>query len=408
MISGMTIKNFKCFDNFKIADFAPITILGGKNNIGKSSVLEAVLVQNVFIQPNYFAFLMNLHNELFTKDIKPYKVWDQLFFNTFESDSFEISYERPFLTITNQNKKDTVSDSLFNIKSYSELNNNKKITFDKCTIEFKKIYDNFGIFQNELAGSLLNQEYGSDPLKNRSYSTLHIDLISKTQKKSGKCQIHPNGIMFTPDNIEDNSLFSEASLPQLWPFENIVIFKNVFSNSQNIAEWLSKINLNEDKKKILISTLQLIEPKITSVSTVIDQGVSSVYVSMKGEDGLDKLIPANYMGDGFNKIFQLLLTVMSLPNGILVIDEFENGLHYELYEEVLLNLFKIALSVNCQIIMTTHNRDLVESSLISMKKLGCEDLLCYQRIEINNGKHNSIVYHGDDLEFPFNANLEIR
>ena len=94
MITGLTIKRFRCFEDFHIANLAPVTILGGKNNVGKSSVLEAIWVQNAMLNANSFAFLMNLHNELFGQNIQPGRVWDPLFFNGAQSDCFEIDYER--------------------------------------------------------------------------------------------------------------------------------------------------------------------------------------------------------------------------------------------------------------------------------------------------------------------------
>jgi len=392
MISGLYIKKFRCFEAIEISNLAPITIFGGKNNVGKSSVLEALLLQNVFLMPNYFAFLMNLHNEAFTKNTKPSKIWDQLFYNTYQSDDFEIGYERPL--INEDNKYDDHENGVA-----------KK---DLSVIKVKKNLNNFGVFQNGAAGSLLNQEYAADPLKQSVYSSLHIEIDSRSYKNSGNCFIYTDGIMFYPENMKDNSGMSvNPQKGPLWPFENMVIFKNVFSNSQSTAEWLSKVNLNEEKRKILIETMKLFEPDISSISTVIDQGVSSVYVTLKSGDS-EKIISANYMGDGFNKVFQLLLTIMTLPNGILFIDEFENGLHYELYDEVLTSLFKTALTLNCQIVMTTHNRDLVESALLSMKKLKAEDKLCYQRLDFVDGQHKTVVYQGKELELPFKANLEIR
>lgn len=43
MIHSLRLQNFKCFKNQSI-DFAPLTLLSGLNGMGKSSVLQALLL----------------------------------------------------------------------------------------------------------------------------------------------------------------------------------------------------------------------------------------------------------------------------------------------------------------------------------------------------------------------------
>jgi AAA15 family ATPase/GTPase len=42
MIQEISIKNFKQFREFRLDKVTPITIIGGKNNIGKTTLLEAL------------------------------------------------------------------------------------------------------------------------------------------------------------------------------------------------------------------------------------------------------------------------------------------------------------------------------------------------------------------------------
>lgn len=53
------------------------------------------------------------------------------------------------------------------------------------------------------------------------------------------------------------------------------------------------------------------------------------------------------MGDGINKMLQLLLCVITTPQGIVLIDELENGFHYGVYTNILKALYAAALQVNC-------------------------------------------------------------
>lgn len=385
MIQKMIIKNFKCFHEFTMSNLAPITIIGGKNNVGKSTILEAVLVQHAMRTPNYFSFFMNLHNELFTQNTSPYMAWNHLFHNLNESDEFQIEYDRAILQ--KDKKNFDISHSAFTVS---------------------KIFDNAGFFQNDGVGSLLKQSYESTNLK-RGYSSIHLDYNSKKYKFSGKCTIQNNTIQFHPDEqyMPTMPFLSGYSFPS-WPFENTIISQNPTSASADV-EWLSKTNLENEKRGLLIKTMQLFDPDTTSISPVIESGIASIYVTLKHNNLPEKHISMNHMGDGPNKVFHLLLSILNLPNGILLIDEIENGLHYELHEEILTILFKTALTMNCQIIMTTHSRDLVEAALTSMEKLGHINDICYQRVDITKDRaHKAYIFKGDELKLPFDANLEIR
>ena len=43
-INNIEIENYKCFDNFKVDGFKRVNLIGGKNNIGKTSFMEACLI----------------------------------------------------------------------------------------------------------------------------------------------------------------------------------------------------------------------------------------------------------------------------------------------------------------------------------------------------------------------------
>ena len=54
MIHTFTIKNFKLFEELKLSGLERITLLGGPNNIGKSTFLEAVYLNHDIDNPLMF------------------------------------------------------------------------------------------------------------------------------------------------------------------------------------------------------------------------------------------------------------------------------------------------------------------------------------------------------------------
>ncbi len=44
MITDVLIRNFKCFNHLTIPDLGRITLIAGKNNVGKTALLEALFL----------------------------------------------------------------------------------------------------------------------------------------------------------------------------------------------------------------------------------------------------------------------------------------------------------------------------------------------------------------------------
>ena len=120
---------------------------------------------------------------------------------------------------------------------------------------------------------------------------------------------------------------------------------------------------------MIIETLKIIEPNCTKVNLVKNENNSEGFVIHTVAE--DKPIPLNSMGDGMLRIFQLALNAISANGGFLLIDEFENGLHYSIQEKVWSWLFDLAAFLDIQIFATTHSWDSVESfSKVASKKNG--------------------------------------
>ena len=75
-------------------------------------------------------------------------------------------------------------------------------------------------------------------------------------------------------------------------------------------------------------------------------------------------------------ILQLALQISPAKGGFLLIDEFENGLHYSVQEKVWHLLFELAEKLDIQIFATTHSWDCIESfAKVAVAKKGVEGVL---------------------------------
>jgi AAA15 family ATPase/GTPase len=80
MLKEIEIQNFRCFEQIKISGFERVNLIGGKNNAGKTALLEALFL-NVAPHPSSLAILRELRREP-SKAIEamPDRAWDNLFY----------------------------------------------------------------------------------------------------------------------------------------------------------------------------------------------------------------------------------------------------------------------------------------------------------------------------------------
>ena len=93
-------------------------------------------------------------------------------------------------------------------------------------------------------------------------------------------------------------------------------------HKDDILNWLQSSvarMLNGKHKNDILRWIQHIEPKVQNIK--INKGIVMVDI------GMDDFLPINHLGDGIVRILNILSYIYSTRNGILMIDEIENGLH---------------------------------------------------------------------------------
>ena len=106
------------------------------------------------------------------------------------------------------------------------------------------------------------------------------------------------------------------------------------------------------QQKQVLTALRLFEPKVETLS-FIDR---IPFVKLKEEKAK---IPLKSFGDGMSRALHLILSMISCEGGVLVVDEFENGLHWSVQPKVWKMIFEMAKKLNIQVFASTHSRDCV-------------------------------------------------
>lgn len=365
MIKSLRIQNFRCFQELSVTGLAPITLFGGKNNSGKSAILEAVFLNFGYRNPNIFFALAAGRNGNGNLQAMPERIWNPLFFDFDKTDKLSLSIVR-----------DDDVESMLTMKKVTDPNASLDINTSNVTAILKQGYDPHFL--------------------DRHFYALHYTYVVNQYKAQGQFSFENATIRHI--SMGGKSRAKEPSLVKVNFYKNVYMVDNA-----TMAEWVSKFIL-DGNKATLLTVLQIFDARIMDITTLVENNISYVYVIL-----VDKVkMPITYMGDGINKILQLLLIVLTSPNGIVLLDEIENGFHYSVYPSVLKLLYEAALKVNCQLLITTHNIDILRQSAETMKAMGKLPLLSYQRVSASSKGRRTYGFSGDDLEAALDAELEVR
>lgn len=78
-------------------------------------------------------------------------------------------------------------------------------------------------------------------------------------------------------------------------------------------------------------------------------------------ESFEEPLPLRALGDGANRLFGLALALASARDGLLLVDEIENGLHYSVQPDVWRLVFEMATRLNVQVFATTHSYDCIKA-----------------------------------------------
>ena len=148
----LILENFRTYKNRTEIDFAPITILTGKNNSGKSTIIKAILLLNDFLNSDNQLIL-----EFDGASAQKHKIdcmsnaltWGS------ESKTFEITYEKDGYRFTFHFSESTLTGNLHKLE-FVHLDTKSKMTIEclaKSVLHFKvdvDFLDSFNPFKAEI------------------------------------------------------------------------------------------------------------------------------------------------------------------------------------------------------------------------------------------------------------------
>lgn len=128
------------------------------------------------------------------------------------------------------------------------------------------------------------------------------------------------------------------------------------------------IALTEDEDTI-VSALRSISPSIEKIVLVQTPNARNTRTLMAKLEEFPDPVPFKSLGEGVDHLLSISLALIRARNGVILVDEVENGIHYSVQASMWEMIFKQSKRWNIQVFATTHSWDCVEGFQIAASAL---------------------------------------
>ena len=320
-IESITLERFRVFRELTIRGLGRVNLITGKNNTGKSSVLEGL--------------------RLLANNAAPDVIYDIL------------RYREENIEEAEEAGHPTDPDSLFQVSG---------------------LFHGFPLLSEPPEPIAISTSGKSSPMS----MTMGLDWLSEQLDSDGEFRSLPLGKL-EPDGIaalivETQGVTKAHRLEHFrYPYsirrgrfepsngtQMSCIFVSPYGGGGTgmLGPLWDKIALS-GREKDVVGALRIIDPRISAVSMVGSNRRKPMAIVRA--DNIERPIPLRSFGDGLNRLFGIILSLVNARGGLLLVDEFENGLHHTVQLDVWRTIFQLAQTLDIQVFATSHSWDAVEA-----------------------------------------------
>jgi hypothetical protein len=357
MYSRISIRNFRGIETLDASGFRRINLIMGRNNSGKTTFLESLLLLGGATNPQFATTLGSLRGQRFDKGY-PDSTWRPLFHDL---------------------------DSMIPVQISGYWEEQRREI--GLTIEARESPNLI-----EVPGSSL-ESVGIVAATTRSAVVGGLRLLSKD---SGGNPISAE-VTSDPDSgmIRTTGSFRSAHVRT-----SLLPARSYASQSRDAQQFSSILRTKNDAD--IVDALRIIEPRVQRIEVLTEPSGPSIHLDI----GLDTLVPLAVCGEGMVRLFSIILELVASRDGVLLIDEIDNGLHYTVMPTLWKLLGELVEKHNVQLFGTTHNDEMLRSALQAFA--GTEGTLGLFRIDQRGNRHIMVGYSDEAMEAVREVPFEVR
>lgn len=115
------------------------------------------------------------------------------------------------------------------------------------------------------------------------------------------------------------------------------------------------------------------------------------------------------LGEGVSRALWIGSSIVNSKEGLLLVDEVENGLHYSVQPDLWKMIFKTARQLDVQVFATTHSHDCVRAFQQVSKEQEEEGMLISLRRKQSDSENIvAVPIEEDELEYAVKSHTDVR
>ena len=119
-------------------------------------------------------------------------------------------------------------------------------------------------------------------------------------------------------------------------------------------------------------------------------------------------IPLHSMGDGLRRLFHIGLAMATASKGVLLVDEFETGLYWEVQVQLWRAIFEASQKFGIQVFATTHSNDCIQAFVEAQKDRLIPNTSFVYRLERRGENIHAHEFSPQGLEAAIRQGIEVR
>jgi len=357
MIADVLIQNFKCFDKLTIPEFGRVTLIGGRNNVGKTTLLESL-----------FLFLDRMRADMILRQygwrgiegiaIDPEVMWAPVFHNYDMEKSILVSVT---MNGAREDMRITFNpDFVLPSTKGTQLDNSHEVSTN----------------EERARSSSLDIKYTGPKGHVNQLSHLSFDT-------NGQPLIHV-------EHGKGNSL------------PGVFLAARKHTSSRETTNRFSKF-VKQGRESEVVRFLKIIEPRLETLKIVTEGPSSLVHGKLRGASRTREI---HLMGEGMEKLLNLILAIAGTPKGCVFLDEVENGLHYSGLSDIWRAVGNALTEYDCQLFTTTHSKECLEAAHKGLADVA--DDFRYVRLEQRGEEIRANISNHEMVGAALSSDLEMR
>jgi len=177
------------------------------------------------------------------------------------------------------------------------------------------------------------------------------------------------------------------------------------SRTSSLGALWDKVSLSDQEREV-IAALKIVDPAISGVSMIGGEDSRRGRSAIVRSAGFSRPVPLRSLGDGVSRLFSIALSLVNAKGGLLLIDEFENGMHHTVQADAWRMIFRVAKALDVQVFVTSHSWDAVQAFQAAAAETPEEGVLV--RLTRKGASVFATVFRQNELSIATRDQIEVR